>query len=123
MNNLRTQTRRMSLIEAVVNTAFGFTIQVAAQYGLFVFFGVPITRAQFWLFTIAMTFLSVGRGFVIRRLFNSEVWKRFKRGKPDTTMQGVQPPTHFNCRCTPAVTEEQLKKAYSNVFAIDERRK
>jgi len=78
------QNRRTSLVEAVVNTAFGFTIQVAAQYILFLLFEIAITPSEFWLFTVAMTVLSVGRGYIIRRLFNSEFWKREVRHEADT---------------------------------------
>ncbi len=73
------QTRWLSFLEACINTAFGFSIQVSAQYALFWLMSVPITHGQFWLFTVVMTVLSVGRGFVIRRIFNSEFWKRWKK--------------------------------------------
>lgn len=95
------QSKKASFVEACVNTLFGFTIQVAAQYGLFVFFGVKISTSQFWLFTVAMTVLSVARGFVIRRLFNSEFWKRWKRKQEAAPKQsGPLPPVHPNCRST-----------------------
>jgi len=77
------QSRLASGIEAIANTVFGFTIQVSAQYGLFVFFDVQITTGEFWLFSGAMTVLSVARGYMIRRLWNMEWWKRFKRKGQD----------------------------------------
>lgn len=83
------QSRLASGIEAVANTAFGFTIQVAAQYGLFVFFDVEITTSQFWLFSGAMTVLSVARGYMIRRLWNMEWWKRFKRKGQDQKIKRI----------------------------------
>lgn len=83
------QSRLASSIEAVANTAFGFTIQVAAQYGLFVFFDVQITTAQFWWFTSIMTVLSVARGYMIRRLWNMEWWKRFKRKGQDQKIKRI----------------------------------
>lgn len=73
------QTRWLSFIEACLNTLFGFTIQVSAQWALFWIMGVPVTSRQFWLFTVVMTVLSVARGFFVRRFFNSEGWKRWKR--------------------------------------------
>lgn len=83
------QSRLASGIEAVANTAFGFTIQVAAQYGLFVFFDVKITTAQFWTFSAAMTVLSVARGYMIRRLWNMEWWKTFKRKGQDEKIKRI----------------------------------
>ena len=83
------QSRLASGIEAVANTAFGFTIQVSAQYALFVLFDVPITTAQFWWFTSIMTALSVMRGYMIRRLWNMEWWKRFKRKGQDAEIKRI----------------------------------
>lgn len=83
------QSRLASGIEAIANTAFGFTIQVSAQYGLFVFFDVQITTAQFWSFSAAMTVLSVARGYMIRRLWNMEWWKRFKRKGQDQMIKRI----------------------------------
>jgi hypothetical protein len=74
------QSRLASIVEAIANTVFGFSIQATAQWSLFVFFDLPITTAQFWGFSLAMTVLSVARGYMIRRLWNAEWWKRFKRG-------------------------------------------
>jgi hypothetical protein len=81
MTTLRTQTRRASFVEAVVNTLLGFTIQASAQAFLFLVMGVSITVGQFWFFSVMMTVLSVAR-----RLFNSEFWKhiRWQLSHPNT---------------------------------------
>lgn len=101
------QSRLASGIEAVANTAFGFTIQVAAQYGLFVFFDVAITTSQFWLFSGAMTVLSVARGYMIRRLWNAEWWKRFKRRGQDEKIKRITLSNEALAGMRPLTLEEQ----------------
>lgn len=101
------QSRLASGIEAVANTAFGFTIQVAAQYGLFVFFDVQITTAQFWTFSAAMTLLSVARGYMIRRLWNMEWWKRFKRKGQDQKIKRITLSPEALLAMRPLSLEEQ----------------
>jgi hypothetical protein len=101
------QSRLASGIEAVANTAFGFTIQVAAQYGLFVFFDVEITTSQFWLFSGAMTVLSVARGYMIRRLWNMEWWKRFKRRAQDQKIKRITLDYQALAGMRPLTLEEQ----------------
>lgn len=73
------QSVRASMVEAGVSTAIGLVLQMGGQHALFVLFHTNITPAQFFGFTGAMTVLSVVRQFGVRRLFNSEVWKRWKR--------------------------------------------
>jgi hypothetical protein len=103
------QSRLASGIEAVANTAFGFTIQVAAQYGLFVFFDVQITTSQFWLFSGAMTLLSVARGYMIRRLWNMECWKRFKKRGQDQKIKRITLDPQALMGMRPLSLEEQCE--------------
>ena len=64
------QSKRMSLIEACVNTFGGYLIALAAQVVIFPFYGIEIslgTSAQIavWFLLIALV-----RGYIFRRLFN-----------------------------------------------------
>lgn len=92
------QSRVMSFVEAVVNTAVGFVISVTAQWFILSWImHIKIANSQFVWLSIWMTVLSVVRSFVLRRMFNSEIWKRWKRGKPTRT-SNTEPPLHPNCR-------------------------
>lgn len=83
MTELRTQSRLASLIEAVANTLIGFCISVSAQWGLFHLYGIKATPSQFIWLSIWMTVLSVVRSYCLRRAWNAEWWKRFKRRHAD----------------------------------------
>lgn len=73
------QSRKASIVEACANTLIGLFIQASAQAFLFLVMKIPITTPQFIWFTLIMTVLSVARSYVVRRMWNAEWWKRFKR--------------------------------------------
>lgn len=79
MPKLRTQSRLASFIEAIANTIIGFFISVTAQWFMFLWLGIKATPMQFIWLSIAMTVLSVARSYFLRRMWNAEWWKRFKR--------------------------------------------
>lgn len=63
------QSRIMSLVEAVANVTVGFGLALAAQMGLFRLVGIEASlRAQLGLCS-AFTLMSIARSFLIRRLF------------------------------------------------------
>lgn len=63
------QSRGMSLLEAMANVTVGFGLALAAQAGLFRLVGIEASvRAQLGLCG-AFTFLSIARSDLIRRLF------------------------------------------------------
>lgn len=77
-----TQTKVMSFVEACVNTLVGFFISVTVQWVIMnLIMHIPVTVGQFFWLSFWMTIISVLRGYVLRRLFNSEFWKRWKRGR------------------------------------------
>lgn len=65
------QSRKRSFIEAIANTAIGYSINFTANLiFLPLFFGIHVPlMANFWLGLI-YTGISIARGFFVRRLFN-----------------------------------------------------
>jgi hypothetical protein len=69
------QSRLGSLAEALCNTAIGFGISWAGNAAFFWWYDIPVKTGEMLSLTIFMTFLSIGRGYFIRRLWNSQFWK------------------------------------------------
>lgn len=67
------QTRRMSLIEAIVNVAVGYGLAVLTQLVVFPWFGLPARLPDALAIGAAFTAISVARSYVLRRLF--ERWR------------------------------------------------
>jgi len=57
------QTRRVSLVEAVVNVAVGFWVAVGVQALVFPLFGIDLSIAAIF------TAVSIARSYLMRRLF------------------------------------------------------
>ena len=64
------QSRRASLIEALVNTAIGFCVSLLATLTILPALGVEASIGQSVAMTLAFTGISIVRGYVLRRLFN-----------------------------------------------------
>lgn len=73
------QTQKQSFIEAITNTAVGFGISLAATFVVFPLVGVATTPFKNVLITIFFTVISILRGYIVRRWFNS----KDKTAKPD----------------------------------------
>lgn len=65
------QSRLMSMLEAVLSTAAGFGISLLAQIFFLPLIGVAISLSQNVTFAVIMTFVSLARQFVLRRLFEA----------------------------------------------------
>ncbi len=65
------QTKLVSLIEALINTAVGFAVSYAAWPIAAVISGITYTSGQHAVVVGFFTLLSVARGYVIRRFFNA----------------------------------------------------
>ena len=63
------QSRRMSLAEAVTNTAVGYLLAVGLQLALFPVFALPARLGDAMALGAAFTCASVGRSYLLRRLF------------------------------------------------------
>lgn len=72
------QSKIESLLETVSNTAIGFILSLILQIFIFPLYSinVPIST-NVWL-VFWFTILSVGRGYIVRRFFNSHYWIKFK---------------------------------------------
>lgn len=65
------QTKKMSLVESLVNIAIGYTLNLLAQTLIFPLFGIYISFSKNLGIGLAFTLISLGRSYVIRRWFNS----------------------------------------------------
>jgi len=76
------QTRIDSFMEALTNVAVGFVINLLANLVILpLMLGVEPDLGAFALIGIAYTLVSVGRSYLIRRLFNGRsVWTAIKNG-------------------------------------------
>ncbi len=75
-----TQSRRMSLIEAITNVAVGYALAVATQIVVFPWFGLHPNLRENLAISFLFTGISLMRSFALRRLF--EAMKPQKRGQP-----------------------------------------
>lgn len=65
------QSRFMSLLETALSTAAGFVIALLAQMYFLPLLGVVISLQQNLFFAVIMTFVSLGRQFILRRVFEA----------------------------------------------------
>jgi hypothetical protein len=66
------QSRAHSLIEAVISTAVGFALSLALQWAFFVWWlGLPLSFTSNLIFAVIMTVVSIGRGYLLRRVFEA----------------------------------------------------
>jgi hypothetical protein len=70
------QTRRQSMIEALVGTGIGFIVALMSQVFIMYWYGLPSTFGQDVGITLFFTGISILRGYAVRRYFN---W-RWHRG-------------------------------------------
>lgn len=70
------QSRSTSLLKSVVSTAAGFGISLAAQWLVLpILLGAPVALDANLKFAVIMTVLSVGRGYVLERIFEMLGWR------------------------------------------------
>ena len=62
-----------SLIEATINTAIGFGINLTAQRFVFPLFGFDPSFGTNLSIAAIFTLLSIARGYVVRRYFNARL--------------------------------------------------
>jgi phosphate/sulfate permease len=63
------QSRRMSLTEALTSTAVGYVLAVLTQILVFPLFGLPASFTDSLAIGAIFTIVSVARGYVVRRIF------------------------------------------------------
>jgi hypothetical protein len=64
------QTRILSGVEAAANVVFGYVLAVLGQLLVFPAVGLDVSLKQSMQIGIAFTALSLGRSYLLRRLFN-----------------------------------------------------
>ena len=64
-----TQSRRMSLIEAITNVAVGYALAVVTQMLMFPWFGLHASFGENLALGLVFTAVSLIRSYALRRLF------------------------------------------------------
>ena len=64
------QSKAMSLLEAVVNTIVGLIVAMLATSAICKVYGIPMTWENNFIITFWMTVLSIARSYLLRRIFN-----------------------------------------------------
>ena len=64
------QTRKGSAVEAVCNVAIGYIVAICSQLLVFPWFGIHVALADNLVIGLWFTFISLVRGYIIRRVFN-----------------------------------------------------
>ena len=67
--NTTSQSRAMSLLEAVTNVIVGYTLAVITQILIFPVFGLYATLEDNLKLGLVFTVVSIARGYALRRLF------------------------------------------------------
>jgi len=70
-NARMTQSRRMSLVEAMTNVAVGYALAVATQIVVFPWFGLQASFGENLALGGVFTGISLLRGYALRRLFET----------------------------------------------------
>ena len=65
------QSRLMSLVEAVANVVVGYGLAVLTQVLVFPLFGLQATLGQNLAIGAVFTLVSLGRSYLLRRLFEA----------------------------------------------------
>ena len=82
------QSRTKLLVEAVVNAAAGYGVAVATQIMVFPFFGLHVTLAGNLAIGLIFMIVSIARGYVLRRLFETLRPSKKRSGAPASARDG-----------------------------------
>ena len=66
------QSKKNSFIESLLNTLVGFLISLLVQLLIYPILNIPVTIFQNIIITSVFTIVSIIRGYIIRRYFNSK---------------------------------------------------
>ena len=70
-----TQSKRHSLIEALINVLIGYGINMAANFLIFPLFGWHISLRDNLVLGVFYTAISIARSYCVRRYFNGLIRK------------------------------------------------
>src|SRR5690349_5998642 len=105
------QSKRSSLMEAVVNTLVGLAIAFTFQLAFARLFHIPLSAHDNLILTACMTGVSVARTYIIRRIWNSEFWKRkFRYGPVDRRLHQQGDHLREGIRCDPGVACDRPRR-------------
>ena len=66
------QTKKQSLIESLTSTTIGIIIGIVLNLTILPIFGYPVSWSDSLWISVIFTVVSVIRGYVVRRIFNSK---------------------------------------------------
>ena len=64
------QSKKMSLVETILNTVIGYIIALGTQMLVFPMFGIHVSHSDNILMSIIFTVVSIVRSYSLRRIFN-----------------------------------------------------
>ena len=64
------QSKKHSLIESVTQTVVGLVVSFCIQLVIYPMLNIPVTLSQNVIITTVFFVASIGRGYIIRRIFN-----------------------------------------------------
>lgn len=67
---MKGQSKRHSLMEAILSTIIGFWVAVGSQYIIFPIFGISVSFGTHVYMGLFFTVVSIIRSYYMRRLFN-----------------------------------------------------
>jgi len=65
------QTKQKSLIESTVQTLIGLGTSIVLQMILYPLMGIPVSFSQNLIITAVFFIVSIVRGYLVRRIFNT----------------------------------------------------
>ena len=66
------QSKKHSLIESVTQTVVGLVVSFGIQLVIYPLLNIPVTLSQNVIITAVFFVASIGRGYIIRRIFNKQ---------------------------------------------------
>ena len=134
---MKPQSKTMSMVEAVVNTAVGLVVAMLATAAICKAYGIPMSWENNVIITFWMTVISVVRSYILRRVFNAgwrprlQAWWICKRpavveffermacwyGRHGRGAPILHPPTwcgQHECRC---MKQDQLRAKFDEESA------
>lgn len=71
------QSKKASIVEAIVNQIIAFVLSLILQLYMFPLFGIFIDIKTNVYIILSFSLLSIIRSYIIRRLWNNEFWKNY----------------------------------------------
>lgn len=70
------QTKKHSLIEAVVNVSIGYIVAILSQMAIYPLFNIRTSTKENMLLALFFTLVSLVRSYCLRRFFNTLTYKK-----------------------------------------------